>query len=290
MSNATLNTTLQAIASAIEANKVIPYLGPQSLLLNADCPVPPTPEALVKLLTSKVSVPHKIRNNLTAAAQFIENFKHRKSVVSLMDEAYSPNVSPNRLHHYLAHMTKKPLLIVDTWYDNAMAQAIEQATPVHWGQIQGVSQAEHFGTWVNYYDGTGTQTEAAQAETWSTVLYKPLGAINPAKNFIVSDSDFVEVLTEIDIQTPIPALVQRLRTEANFLFLGCRFNNQLTRTYARQIMKRSSEQHWAVIEGPLSRMEERFLAEQNITRIDMPLAQFVDWLETGSINSTLAAA
>jgi len=281
-------TPLQEIADALSTGSAIPYLGPEVLTLEpASCAVPATPNDLVKLLTSKVSVPHKIRNNLTAAAQFIENFKHRKSVVSLMSDAYSPSVSPNTLHQYLAKLSKKPLLIVDTWYDDAMSKALAQHT--NWGQIQGVSQSEHFGTWVNYFDANGDAAEALAADIWDVILYKPLGSILPAKNFIVSDSDFVEVLTEIDIQTPIPARVQELRTGANFLFLGCRFNNQLTRTYARQVMKRSSDKHWAVIEGPLTRMEQKFIAEQNITRIDMPLAQFVEWLHTGKVNQPLAA-
>ena len=32
---------------------------------------------------------------------------------------------------------------------------------------------------------------------------------------------------EIDIQTPIPAIVQQRRKDRNFLFLGCRFAYQL---------------------------------------------------------------
>jgi hypothetical protein len=44
--------------------------------------------------------------------------------------------------------------------------------------------------------------------------------------------------------------------------------------FARQIMKRSSDRHWAVLPHEPTRMEARFLAEQNIARIDMPLAQF----------------
>jgi hypothetical protein len=96
----------------------------------------------------------------------------------------------------------------------------------------------------------------------------------------VSDSDYVEVLTEIDIQTPIPGAVQRLRTGRNFLFLGCRFAMRLDRLFARQIMKRSSAKHWAVLPDEPTRNEARFLAEQNIERIDMPLSQFVDALES----------
>ncbi len=281
-------TELQEITAGLNAGTIIPYLGPGVLSLEpATCHVPATPEELVKQLTSKVSVPHKIRNNLTAAAQFIENFKHRKSVVKLMEEAFLPGALPNVLHHFLTSLVKKPLLIVATWYDDAMAQALRGRG--NWGQIQGVSQAEHYGNWVHYFDEHGNPGEAKEADTWHIVLYKPLGAITPAKNFIVSDSDFVEVLTEIDIQTPIPPRVQELRTGANFLFLGCRFNNQLTRTYARQIMKRSSDKHWVVMEGPLTRMEQRFIKEQNITHIDLPLAQFVSWLSTGKIDTALAA-
>jgi hypothetical protein len=282
------NTVLQEITAGLAAGTIIPYLGPDVLTLEPEtCPVPATPNDLVKLLTSKVSVPHKIRNNLTAAAQFIENFKHRKSVTSLMNEAFAPGVQPNVLHRYLSRLVKKPLLIVDTWYDDAMAMALFGHS--NWGQIQGVSQAEHFGEWVHYFNHDGHRVEALEADTWHTILYKPLGSIIPEKNFIISDSDYVEVLTEIDIQTPIPPRVQELRIGANFLFLGCRFNNQLTRTYARQVMKRSSDKHWAVIEGPLTRMEQKFLKEQDITRIDLPLAQFVEWLHSGKIEQVLAA-
>ena len=279
---------LQEIASAIATGSAIPYIGPGALSLDpATCHVPATPEDLVKLLTTKVSVPHKIRNNLTAAAQFIENFKHRKSVVSLMTEAFSPSLTPNVLHQFLAGLSKRPLLIVDTWYDDAMSKAL--TGNANWGQIQGVSQSEHYGSWVNYFDAQGNESSETEAESWSIVLYKPLGAITPAKNFIISDSDFVEVLTEIDIQTPIPPRVQELRVGANFLFMGCRFSNQLTRTYARQVMKRSTDKHWAVIEGSLTRMEKRFLEEQNITQIDMPLAEFVVWLNENKSKLALAA-
>jgi hypothetical protein len=57
-------------------------------------------------------------------------------------------------------------------------------------------------------------------------------------------------------------------------------------------MKRSSDKHWAVLPGELTRNEARFLAEQNIQRIDMPLEEFVAVL-TGSssdVEQSLAIA
>ena len=125
--------------------------------------------------------------------------------------------------------------------------------------------------WAYAADGTALAELSAAP---GRMLYKPIGSHSPAGNYLVSDSDYVEVLTEIDIQTPIPAAVQAWRTGRNFLFLGCRFDDQLTRCFARQIMKRSSDRHWAVLPHEPTRMEARFLAEQNITRIAMPLAEF----------------
>jgi hypothetical protein len=265
---------INEIAQALDSGAVIPYMGPEMLGLCAGATVPATPLALAEGMTAKVSVPHKIRKRLTQAAQFIENFKHRKSVVHLMNEAFAATPAPSALQQALAR--SKASLWVDTWYDDSFAAALAGA-PGNWSQVQGLSQSEHFGDWTGVYaaDGSLLPDHPASAER---LLYKPLGSHAPAGNYLVSDSDFVEVLTEIDIQTPIPAAVQAHRSGRNFLFLGCRFDDRLTRCFARQIMKRSSDRHWAVLPEEPTRMEARFLQEQNITRIAMPLAAFSEAL------------
>jgi len=154
-------------------------------------------------------------------------------------------------------------------------------------QVQGLSQSEHFGHWTGAYAADGSALAALPSDP-GRILYKPLGSHGPVGNYLVSDSDYVEVLTEIDIQTPIPAAVQAWRSGRSFLFVGCRFDDQLTRSFARQIMKRSSDLHWAVLPNAPTRMEMRFLREQNITRIDLPLAQFASAL-MAAMQPTLSA-
>jgi hypothetical protein len=263
---------IHEIANSLASGAVIPYLGPDMLSLCTDITVPATPLTLAESMTTKVSVPHKIRKRLTQAAQFIENFKHRKSVVHLMNEAFASTPAPSPLHLALAGSGAG--LWVDTWYDDTFAAALAQTQAAgEWQQVQGLSQSEHFGHWTGVYSSAGAVLPELPKDA-ARILYKPLGSHGPAGNYLVSDSDYVEVLTEIDIQTPIPAAVQAWRSGRNFLFLGCRFDDQLTRCFARQIMKRSSDRHWAVLPNQPTRMEARFLAEQNITRIDMTLAQF----------------
>src|ERR1022692_1726621 len=187
---------LNVIHTGLVNGRVIPYLGPGVLnLADEPSPLPFAGSVLVTKLTAKASVPHKVRNNLTAAAQFIENFKHRKSGVASMKEAFPPPMAPTVLHRYLASLPRLPLW-VHTWYDNLPQQALRDQER-SWGMVQGVSQAEHFGEWVHFFDSDGSRrldlNSASVPSAWPTLLYQPLGSVSPAANFLVSDSDFVEV-------------------------------------------------------------------------------------------------
>jgi hypothetical protein len=293
------------IHAGFDRGDVVPYLGPGVLALaGADCTLPYAPDVLVGKLTAAATVPHKIRNNLTAAAQFIENFKHRKSVNAAMTKAFEDPMAATALHRWLAARPKLPLL-VNAWYDDLPQKAL--STRGSWGIVQGVSQAEHFGEWVHYFRPDGSRIEGAprardssgakapadapdETLSWKTLLYQPIGSVAPARNFIISDSDYVEILTEIDIQTPIPEAVRSIRRGKNFLFLGCRFSTQIERTFARQIMKRSSDRHFAVLPEEPTRNEVRFLREQNIVRIDMPLEAFVAKLTGDALGATELAS
>lgn len=263
-----LAISLEGILRGLGSGTLIPFLGAEAAHLeaaNTDLPV--TAEALVARLHKRVPIPGRLRGNLTAAAQYIETYRHRKALRSAMTDCYAQAAIPSLLHRWLASL--HPALIVDLGYDAAMASALAE-TP-SWGEVQGLSRADHRAgqgeEWVRYYDAAGSHVGADLANTWETLLYKPLGSITPAANFLVSDADFVEVLTEIDLQTPIPAEVQRRRASRGFAFMGCRFDSQLARTYARQIIKRSTGPRFALIEGPLTRNEQMFVEEQGITVI-----------------------
>ncbi|MEY4417487.1 MAG: hypothetical protein RIQ53_4780 [Pseudomonadota bacterium] len=276
MSHTTVTTLPEAVAAGLQAGTLAPYLGPGLLALCAPPAPPADPLSLVGVLTARSSVPGKIRHRLTAAAQYIENFKHRKTLVAAMTAAYAQPAEPSALHRWIAGLPAP--LIVDVWYDDTLRAAL--AGRDDWAEVQGLSQSEHFGTWTGWYaaDGSAIPDPLAAA----TVLYKPWGGHAPAANFLVSDTDFVEVLTEIDIQTPIPEPVQQRRASLGFVFLGCRFNDQLSRAFARQIMKRSAGPHFAVLAEEPSRMEARFFDEQGITRIALPLADVAAQLVDGA--------
>jgi hypothetical protein len=268
--------SIAELAKGLRAGSVVPYLGPGISALAGDPPAPLSPEALAAFFETKVALPKRARGNAWAAAQHIESYRHRNTVTALMAEAFANPPAPTAFHLSLAAMGLP--MIVDSWYAGEMRAALAGATD--WVEVQGITRAgigEFF--WYRFYLPDGTEVDAAAASGAKTMLYTPHGSIAPANNYLISDADYVEVLTEIDIQTPIPEIVRDRRTDRSFLFLGCRFHDQLLRSYARQIIKRSRGEHYAVVDvASLTRNERAFLETENIQPIDLPLAQALDLL------------
>jgi len=245
---------LDRAMAEVAAGTRIAYLGPGVSALSGGA-APMTPQALCTALEAEVRVPRRAAGNLWAVAQFVENRKFRATLDAMVRRAFDAVPErANPVHDWLARA--RPPLVVDTWYDDALLNAFGQG---HWGLVQGISRN---GEWIDIftraYDRAGRQV-AAPDPAWRTLIYKPHGLARAGSSFLLTDSDYVEVLTEIDIQTPIPEEVQRRRAGRPFLFLGCRFDDQMLRIFARQIAKRSAPGHIAVIPGDLTRMEQRFL-------------------------------
>jgi hypothetical protein len=266
------------VRSALSAGRLAPYLGPGVLELAPGAPVPASYEALAEFIGARVALPRRARGNAWAAAQFVESRQHRATVTALMKQAFSAEVGALTIHRFLAELT--PPLIVDSWYDSALRQAF--AEKQDWIEVQGITRAGiGEARWFRAYDPGGAEVPIASAAAAKTLIYKPHGGARPAGNFLISDADYVEVLTEIDIQNPIPECVRERRTDLGFLFIGCHFNDQMLRTYARQIQKRSRGPNYAVFaHDRLTRMERRFALELGLDVVYCPLHEAIERLIT----------
>ncbi|SDF99860.1 SIR2 family NAD-dependent protein deacylase [Alloyangia pacifica] len=265
---------LEQAMNEVAGGKRIAYLGPEVSALSGGA-APSTPAALCAMIEAQVRAPRRASGNLWSVAQYVESRKFRATLDKIVIEAFdAPAAQPNPVHDWLARV--RPPMVVDSWYDDGLLRAF--GTSGNWGLVQGVSRN---GEWIDIftraYDSAGQQVEAADP-TWKTLLYKPHGIARAGSSYLISDSDYVEVLTEIDIQRPIPEAVQERRSGRPFLFLGCRFDDQMLRIFARQITKRSGQGHIAVMPGPLTRMERRFLEDGGITWLDLPVSAVAEAL------------
>ncbi|SKA24582.1 SIR2 family NAD-dependent protein deacylase [Consotaella salsifontis] len=260
--------SLDACLDAVRGGTLIPYLGAGVAALGRST-VPSAPTALAALLENEVRAPKRASGNLWAVAQFVESRRFRGTLDAIVERAFAGGIRDNPVHDWLAAVA--PPLVIDTWYDDGLLAAYAERAE-SWGWVQGATRnGQWTPVWTRAYDAAGELCPEGPDPRWNSLIYKPHGVAKKGLGFLMSDSDYVEVLTEIDIQTPIPDEVKARRERRGFLFLGCRFDDQMLRIFARQIMKRSAGPHFALIAGDLTRMERRFLDEQGIERIDLDL-------------------
>ncbi|MGE5504191.1 MAG: SIR2 family NAD-dependent protein deacylase [Actinomycetota bacterium] len=269
---------LAGLRAEVAAGRLIPYLGPDLLGLDADPPVPAGARELALKLGAKVAVPGRFKNNLWHSAQYIESHRHRMTLDRLLAAEFAATPDPGPLQRWLAGLGVP--LVVDTWYDGALTAAF--AGRPDWGQLQGASKARRtdVAPWVRAFRPDGAECDPVEAAGWGTVVYKPHGAGWPQADMLASDSDYVEVLTELDIQTPIPDAVKDRRQGKGFLLIGCRFWDQILRNFARSVMKHSGGPRFAVVPDELTRNEIRFLEAEGIRPLAVPLAEAVALLTT----------
>lgn len=261
----------ERVRTALKAGALAPYIGPGILAPIRDIPIPTSYEKLAEFIGTKVALPKRTRGNAWSSAQFVEGRQHRASVTALLKQAFGPEVAPIAFHKFLVDLA--PPLIVDTWYDGALRAAF--AGKEGWAEIQGNTRAAiGEARWFRAYDSAGVGIPVDEAAKAKTIVYKPHGGVVPAGNFLISDADYVEVLTEIDIQSPIPECVRERRSGLGFLFIGCHFHDQMLRTYGRQIQKRSKGPNFAIFDDDrLTKMERRFALEIGLDIIICPVEE-----------------
>lgn len=255
------------LGAGIAAGELIPYLGPGLLsLLGPSATVPRSPREVIAALVARAPVPGRLRRDLSASAQYIEGNQHRITLERILADAFRNEPRPTAFHTWLAGLENVPL-IVDLWYDGLMNSALAATGRTDWGCGLGVSHPQSNKAWAAWFDHTGAPTPEAEVATRKTVLYKPWGCVRPDGHWVISDSDFVELLTEIDIQSPIPDVVKERRSTRGFVFIGCRFDGELGRTFAKQITKRAGGPLYAVLPEATTRNETRFLENLGIRRL-----------------------
>lgn len=261
-----LSALLDGLARDLLEGAVVPWLGPG---VHEAPAFPASPAALAAWIAQRAPVPGRIRGSLGAAAQYVEQHRHRKTLDRILVEAFARPSPPPPAVQLLERLPRLPL-VVDTWYDATCGRALAAQRRV--ALVHGVDRTGQLERFFVHAEAPALVPAGAECDT---VVYQPVGTAWPRPSFVVSDADLVEVLTEIDIQTPIPPEVQRLRARRRFLFLGQRFSSQLERILARQVTKRAAPAHVAVLPGPLTSNEERFLERTGIARVDLPLAAFL---------------
>lgn len=107
------------------------------------------------------------------------------------------------------------------------------------------------------------------------ILFKPLGCVVPEKNFIVSDADFVDWLTEAMGGYAIPPFLKGYKEGKSYLFLGIDFDRDTFRMVANETTLGLKDGHLVNDKEKITKKEEKFLASHQIEKLETSLNAFI---------------
>ena len=273
-----MSSIFDNIFTGLSEGSVVPYLGPGALNGVIDPSsgkaIPADSESLILAMNNGQPMAPKLMFEFPRAAMNVELKRGRSTLNRFLDTTYRDTQwSDSALHTWLAQ-SRLPY-IIDTNRDLQL-QKKYAATPhtLIVGTARIASKEYRFRLF--HHNGTGYSViEQESVDASLPILFKPLGTPQPESNYIASDADFVDYITELMGGFAIPSFVKRLRQNKRYLLLGLRLNRDTDRmVFSDVIFGADKPAGWAFIPHPTDK-EKRYLERLNIEILNADEADFL---------------
>lgn len=283
----------ETIHAGLADGSVVPYLGPGCLAgvvgMADGLPIPADSDSLILAMNGGKPMAPKLMYEFPRAAMNVELKRGRNALTRFLDATYRDTAwSRSSLHAGLAARGMPYIIDINRDTQLQMAYAGKPHT-----LIVGVARisASAYRFRVFHYDGAVYQAIDQDAVDVSLpILFKPLGTPLPSSNYIASDADFVDYLTELMGGFAIPGFIKRLRQGKRYLLLGLRLNRDTERMLLSDITFGSDRPAgWALIPQANAK-EKRFLDKLGFELIEASAAELFEASGVGSRESDMACA
>ncbi len=282
---------LDKLFEDLATGSLVPYLGPGALADVVDQQsgqsMPADSDSLILAMNGGKPMAPKLMYEFPRAAMNQELKKGRSSVTRFLSELYSRDSwTTGAVHAWLGAL--KPDYLIDTNRDLTLQNIYSDRPHL---LIQGVSRiggTEYRFKIFNWDGERYAEITQENADPSLPILFKPMGSPVPEANYVASDADYVDYITELMGGFAIPSFVKKLRVGKQYLFLGLRMTRDTERMVLSDIIYGApSPKGYAVIADPTEK-EIKFCQRMDIEIVRMPLADFVK-AATGSSSETATA-
>ncbi len=271
--------TMSEILSGLYDNTVVPYLGPGVLFdavnrQNGE-PMPADSDSLIYAMNDGKPMAPKLMYEFPRAAMNKELKKGRNFLGQFFSRTYAETEwTRAALHDWLAEW--KPNYIIDINRDTQLQQSYVKEEHLLICGVARVTTGFRFRLY--YYDGKNYfETPQEQINPKLPILFKPMGTPLPDANYIASDADYVDYITELMGGFAIPDFLKEYRKGKQYLLLGMPLNRDSERMVMSDITYAANESRrgWVLNKNPTAK-EVRYCAKIGLDIIDMDVAEFLD--------------
>ncbi len=276
------NSVFSEILSGLYDNEVVPYLGP-GVLFDAKnkltgAPIPADSDSLILAMNGGKPMAPKLMYEFPRAAMNQELKRGRTFLTQFLDKTYKETqYSRASVHDWLAEW--KPHYVIDINRDTQLqgSYADEEHTLI-------VGLARIVGTQFRFkifhYDREQYfEITQDQVDTRLPILFKPMGTPVPESNYIASDADYVDYITELMGGFAIPDFLKEYRKGKKYLLLGLPLNRDSERMVMSDITYAAAEHRgWFLRKNPTDK-EKRYSERIGLELIDADCQDLLDLVQ-----------
>ena len=259
----------EKLLAGLKDGSIVPYLGPGVLadVKNAatGAPIPADSDSLIYAMNDGKPMAAKLMYEFPRAAMNVELKRGRSAVTKFLNRTYGETAwTRGAVHDWLKAIA--PHYVIDI---NRDTQLQDSYADLPHNLIVGIARLG--GTDFRYklycWDGVAYQ-KSTVINPALPILYKPMGTPKPEANYIASDADYVDFITELMGGFSIPPEVKELRKDKQYLLMGLRLNRDTERMVMSDIIYAAAEPAgWVLIQNP-SDKERRFCKKQKLELIE----------------------
>jgi hypothetical protein len=267
------------IKQKLQEGSLIPFLGMgifKNTITKDGTPLPFDSDSMILALNNGRAMSPRLMYEYSRAAMSLEQRKGREFIVQMTNHIYSSKEYELPLT-YQWLKTIQPKYVIDTNVDDSLLKIYDDVDHI---LITGISRiTADYDRFIIYQFDATSQTYAQISKDELTldlpILLKPMGSTKPAMNFIISDADFVDWLTEAMGGYAIPPILKELRRGKDYLFMGVDFSRDTFRMVANELTLELHGGITLIDKEELTKKEEKFIHTHNLENINMSIDEFI---------------
>ncbi|MEI6544285.1 MAG: SIR2 family protein [Methylococcales bacterium] len=274
------STVLSEILTGLYDKRVVPYLGPGVLFDSTNkvtgTPIPADSESLILAMNNGKPMAPKLMYEFPRAAMNQELKKGRNFLGQFLTKLYGETeYTRAAVHNWIAEW--KPAYVIDINRDTQLqdSYADEEHT-----LIVGVARitASQFRFRIYQYDGKEySEIAQEQVDQRLPILFKPMGSPKPEANYIASDADYVDYITELMGGFAIPDFLKEYRKDKQYLLVGVPLNRDSERMVMSDIIYGANPEHkgWVLNKTPTNK-EIRYCKKVGLEILDLDVKDLLE--------------
>ena len=264
------------LLAGLKDGSIVPYIGSGVLAdvknVATGEPIPADSDSLIIAMNGGKPMAPKLMYEFPRAAMNVELKRGRSAVTKFLTRTYGETAwTRAAFHDWLKEIA--PPYVVDI---NRDTQLQDSYAGVPHNLVVGIARigGTDFRYKLYFWDGAAYR----KSETINPalpILFKPMGTPKPEANYIASDADYVDFITELMGGFSIPPEVKELRKGKKYLLMGLRLNRDTERMVMSDFIYAAAQPAgWVFIATPTDK-EKRFCKKVGLEIIEADIFDFI---------------